>query len=163
MSQWCRSNGVPVDQVKRNESWCRMADLHTALLGQLPRDFPWADQARGLKYSEALCVTQRNQLHESRATYRSVIELMNHGHVADGLGGRSVYGVRSIFERHSFTEHDGSALRVTTHQFRHYLNTVAQAGGLSQLDIAKWSGRKDVRQKQDLRSSVRPGCARARA
>jgi len=34
---------------------------------------------------------------------------------------------------------------VNTHRFRHYLNTLAQAGGMSQLDIAKWSGRKDVR------------------
>ncbi|MCC6070537.1 hypothetical protein ACFSQU_11965 [Massilia sp. GCM10020059] len=33
-------------------------------------------------------------------------------------------------------------------QFRHYLNTLARAGDLSQLDIAKWSGRRDVRQNE---------------
>jgi len=43
-------------------------------------------------------------------------------------------------------EPDGSPINLSTHQFRHYLNTLAQAGGLSQLDIAKWSGRKDIRQ-----------------
>jgi hypothetical protein len=37
---------------------------------------------------------------------------------------------------------------VTTHQFRHWLNTLAQRGGMSQLDIAKWSGRKDIRQNE---------------
>ncbi len=37
---------------------------------------------------------------------------------------------------------------MTPHQFRHWLNTLAQKGGLSQLDIAKWSGRLDIRQNQ---------------
>jgi hypothetical protein len=45
-----------------------------------------------------------------------------------------------------FKEPDGTRIEITTHQFRHYLNTIAQMGGLSQLDIAKWSGRVDVRQ-----------------
>jgi hypothetical protein len=51
-----------------------------------------------------------------------------------------------MFDRLGFKEPDGTSIRVTTHQFRHYLNTIAQMGGLSQLDIAKWSGRVDVRQ-----------------
>ncbi|MBN0091555.1 integrase, partial [Pseudomonas aeruginosa] len=50
--------------------------------------------------------------------------------------------------RFGFVEPDGSPIVVTSHQFRHYLNTLAQAGGLSQLDIAKWSGRRDVRQNE---------------
>ena len=35
---------------------------------------------------------------------------------------------------------------MSTHQFRHWLNTIAQRGGLSQLDIAKWSGRANIHQ-----------------
>lgn len=35
---------------------------------------------------------------------------------------------------------------MNSHQFRHYLNTLANAGGLNGLDIAKWSGRKDKSQ-----------------
>jgi hypothetical protein len=53
-----------------------------------------------------------------------------------------------LFDKYEFAEDDGSSIRVTTHQFRRYLNTLAQAGGLSQLDIAKWSGRKDIRQNR---------------
>ena len=56
------------------------------------------------------------------------------------------FGVASLFSKFGFTEPDGRPIKVTTHQFRHYLNTLAQAGGMIQLDIAKWSGRKDVRQ-----------------
>lgn len=52
----------------------------------------------------------------------------------------------SLFKRLNLTEEDGSPISIKTHAFRHYLNTLAQQGGLSQIDIAKWSGRKDIRQ-----------------
>lgn len=35
---------------------------------------------------------------------------------------------------------------MTSHQLRHFLNTVAQRGGLGQLDLAKWSGRANIHQ-----------------
>ena len=73
---------------------------------------------------------------------------MTDSHIHPRLGYGSTDGIQSIFDRCGFYEPDGSPIRVTTHQFRHYLNTLAQAGGLSQLDIAKWSGRKDVRQNR---------------
>jgi len=145
---WCRGNGVEVVKVNRLEFWVRFADVQAAVIAMLPRGFPWADKARGVKYSKALCLTQRNFFHEQRTTYAGMIELVHHGQVSDRLGARSAIGVRSLFERFGFTEDDGSLLRVSTHQFRHYLNTLAQAGGLSQLDIAKWSGRVDVRQNK---------------
>jgi hypothetical protein len=37
-------------------------------------------------------------------------------------------------------------MRLRSHQLRHYLNHLARLGGMSELDIAKWSGRKDIRQ-----------------
>ena len=36
---------------------------------------------------------------------------------------------------------NGKPLSIRTHQARHLLNTIAQRGNMSQLDIAKWSGR----------------------
>lgn len=54
----------------------------------------------------------------------------------------------SIFDRYQFTEDDGEPIRVTSHGFRHYLNTLAQLGGMSDAEIAIFSGRKDVRQNQ---------------
>jgi hypothetical protein len=38
-------------------------------------------------------------------------------------------------------ERDGSPIKISSHAFRHWLNTIAQYRGLSDLDIAKWSGR----------------------
>jgi hypothetical protein len=40
----------------------------------------------------------------------------------------------------------GDSLRVNTHQIRHWLNTIADNGGLSDVDLAKWMGRKDIAQ-----------------
>ena len=37
---------------------------------------------------------------------------------------------------------------MTSHQPRHLLNTIAQRGGLSQLQIAKWSGRAEATQNR---------------
>ncbi|EKD74304.1 MAG: hypothetical protein ACD_45C00005G0009 [uncultured bacterium] len=37
---------------------------------------------------------------------------------------------------------------IDTHQFRHLLNTMAQRDGLSQSEIARWSGRADIKQNR---------------
>lgn len=145
VNRWCRANGVPLVREGRKLSGA-FADVEKAVLEMLPRGFPIADAERGLKYSNALCLLQRNALQADNSTYRSVIYLLGQGEVANRLGARSATGVPSIFDRFGFVEEDGSPIHIRTHQFRHYLNTLAQIGGLSQLDIAKWSGRVDVRQ-----------------
>ncbi len=126
------------------------------MLAMLPSGFPIIDKATGLKYSEALLVVRRNELGAQRGTYRCMIEAVGIGQINAGLGSRVEHGHGSIFTRFGFTEPDGSHIAVTSHQFRHYLNTLAQAGGLSQLDIAKWSGRKDIRQNEAY-DHVTPG------
>jgi hypothetical protein len=143
--RWCDSNGVPRHGHRGQKRYVRFADLEAAVLRQLPRGFPVADRTTGLKYSDALFVIQRNAL-GSWARLRCVIDLVSYTQIASRLCPNR--GVRSIFDRCGFYEPDGSPVHATTHQFRHYLNTLAQAGGLSQLDIAKWSGRKDVRQNR---------------
>ena len=55
---------------------------------------------------------------------------------------------KSIFDRNGYKSSDGTNLRIRTHQFRHLLNTYSQRGGLSQLYIAKWSGRVNVAQNR---------------
>ena len=145
VNNWCRANGVPLVKEGKKLSGA-FADVEKAVLAMLPRGFPIADAERGLKYSNALCLLQRNALQAGRAPYRCVIYLLGQGEIANRLGARSATGVPSIFDRFGFVEEDGSPIRVHSHQFRHYLNTLAQIGGLSQLDIAKWSGRVDVHQ-----------------
>jgi hypothetical protein len=85
-----------------------------------------------------------------------MIESVGIGQINTGLGSHAEHGHESIFTRLGFTEPDGSHIVVTSHQFRHYLNTLAQAGGFSQLDIAKWSGRRDIGQNEAY-NHVTPG------
>lgn len=51
----------------------------------------------------------------------------------------------SIFRRHNLRNPDtGDVWAMTTHQPRHFLNTLAQSKYLSQTLIAFWSGRKKL-------------------
>ena len=124
----------------------KFSDVEASVISFLPRGFPWLDVDSDLRYSEALCVVRRNELHRTRRTFRCVIEAPDQDFISTGLGGRTEHGVKSVFDHLGYFDLDGSPIVIRTHQFRHYLNTLAQAGGMSELDIAKWSGRNDVRQ-----------------
>ena len=146
--QWVLQKGIPVENRDRHPS-VHFADVERAILNLLPNGFPVFDRATGLKFSEALFVVQKNFFHSQKGTWACMIEAMCQQHISDGLGGRTEHGASSVFSRLGLTENDGSPIAINTHQFRHYLNTLAQKGGLSELDIAKWSGRRDVRQNRD--------------
>lgn len=49
----------------------------------------------------------------------------------------------SIFRRFGF---ESEIYQLTSHQFRHYLNTQAQRGGMAEVVLAAWSGRASVAQ-----------------
>lgn len=143
--QWCQNFDVPTANFKRR-AHVRFSDVERAVLSMLPVGFPILDREGGLKYSDALLVIRVNEIHLRNSPYRCMVESLTINQVNRRLGGLDLHGFESIFTKFGFTEPDGSRIKITTHQFRHYLNTLAQAGGMSQLDIAKWSGRKDVRQ-----------------
>lgn len=121
-------------------------DVEKAVVAMIPAGFPVADSELGLKYSDMLCVVRRNTLHSERGVYHGAIEKVTQGQIYDKLAGSAAKMDWTLFARLGFYEDDGSVVRITSHQFRHYLNTLAQMGGLSQLDIAKWSGRKHISQ-----------------
>ncbi|MFM0632146.1 hypothetical protein [Paraburkholderia xenovorans] len=133
--KWCTKNGI-ARQRRGRKAYMRFADLEAAVLRELPPGFPSVDKATGLKYGDALFVTQRNALDSSKPRFRCVIEPVKYSQIRIRLGAASANGNYSIFDHCGFYEPDGSSIHVNTHQFRHYLNTLAQAGGLSQLDIA---------------------------
>lgn len=155
---WCKAAAIKTEQREGGGKrvFARFSDVEAAVLRMLPQGFPVLDKETGLKYSEALLVVRRNELGAQRGTYRCMIESVGIGQINTGLGSRAEHGYESIFTRLGFTEPDGSHIAVTSHQFRHFLNTLAQAGGLSQLDIAKWSGRRDIRQNEAY-DHVTPG------
>lgn len=125
----------------------KFKDLEAAIINLLPKNFPYLNTELGIKFSEALLVKRINEAHHKKGTLQPTLDVFTTENINDALGAR--YKEQSLFEKFGFRENNGSQIKITTHQFRHYLNTLAQKGGASQLDIAKWSGRKDIRQNID--------------
>jgi hypothetical protein len=124
----------------------RFAEAEAAILSMLPADFPVFDRKSGTSYSKALCVVLKHQFRDT-PPIGCMIERVSFNHVADGFGSGVAQGrSTSLFDRMGFKQPDGTSIRVTSHQFRHLLNTMAQKGGATQFDIARWSGRKDFSQ-----------------
>lgn len=141
---WCKSKEIEIVGRRGHQS-ASFAEVERAVLAMLPFGFPIVDADLGLRYSQMLCVVRKNELNE-KATYRCVVEQVSQGQIYACLSGGVAKADRSVFARLGLYEDDGKVVKIASHQLRHYLNTLAQIGGLSQLDIAKWSGRRDVKQ-----------------
>lgn len=142
---WCKARKIACSQ--KDEEWLlNFKDFEDSILALLPKGFPVYSQDTGIKYSEALIVVRVNELHKVRAQNPCMFETVSINTVNNNFGSAGKHGKQSMFSRFGYTEPDGSPIYLTTHQFRHLLNTFAQASHVSQLDIAKWSGRTDVSQ-----------------
>lgn len=140
--QWCKAFKVPTHKVNRH-LFVKFVDLEQALLRLLPPGFPVLDPETGQRYSESLLVLRRRELDPIRTRYRCVLQPVEPQDIAARI---SAGKTMSIFAKHGFTEDDGRPLHLPTHAFRHYLNTLAQANHMDQLDLARWSGRANVSQ-----------------
>jgi hypothetical protein len=151
ISYWAASNGITTryqtrSTVGRLPLEYQFRDLETAVLSMLPNSFPILDKSTDLKYSEALLVVPLNFFHETRSSYNCLFQSVSTDIFNGQLGAGEKHGKSSIFSRLGLKDPSGNIFKVSSHQFRHWLNTLAQNAGLSQLHIAKWSGRKDIRQ-----------------
>lgn len=119
--------------------------INSAIRDHLSPAFPKPHFDSSLKFSQSLfCMTNsalRNPVNPGLLPWLPDINI-----VLKHLSRNS--NIPSIFSDHGFSQPDGSPLSITTHQFRHHLNTLAQRGGMSQQEIARWSGRADVKQNR---------------
>ncbi len=124
-------------------------DLNRWAHERLPEGFPFRDVKRGVRCRDALFVFRRGQL-RSDCKCPSALELSwpTANVFTNDMGDRPQVSSQSIFQRHDYQRPDGTTYKITSHQFRHYLNTLAQRGGLSQAELARWSGRIDIRQNR---------------
>ncbi|MEO8023564.1 hypothetical protein [Polaromonas sp.] len=117
-------------------------------------DFPYIDAKQaakgkkgGLKFSEALFCMRAHQLHGLRGT--SPFNLWMPSLMVYGADTRCSTDTRAnIFDRHGYRGSDGGSLTLKSHSLRHLLNTEAQRGGMTNEDIAWWSGRVHQAQNQ---------------
>lgn len=116
-----------------------------------PKGFPWFSSEKRIKYSNALFCMRKNLLGSQRGTSPVVLWAPSNTVFGNDLSPRifaSLQNHKSIFDRHGYKAQDGQRIKLTSHQARHLLTTLANRGGLSQEQIAKWAGRADVKQNR---------------
>ncbi|ENV51265.1 hypothetical protein L292_2571 [Acinetobacter junii CIP 107470 = MTCC 11364] len=130
-------------------------DLNILLRNRLPKDFPYVPFQTGngvkVKWSEALFACFVHQFNKSKSTIFSELWMPNIGTLNEDLsptrkklrGKNELSNTQSIFQRWGYGDHS-----ITTHQFRHLLNTIANTNGMDSLLLAKWSGRADIKQNR---------------
>lgn len=121
--------------------------LLNVVVEKLPKGFPWIDKSRGLKWSNTLFVYFKNELSEKSTTSTTLFRPTNNT-LVDIISNKKASNKynHSIFEDLGYDNNREKPLSLTSHMFRHYLNTIAQDGELSEEMIAKWSCRKDIGQ-----------------
>ncbi|WP_227554000.1 integrase [Acinetobacter haemolyticus] len=132
-----------------------LEDLNKILRSRLPKGFPYVPFSTGngvqVKWSEALFCCFRNQFHSYYATIFSELWVPHINTLNEGLsptkkkkkGRDELANIQSIFQRWGYGDYS-----VTTHQFRHLLNTIANTNGMDSMLLAKWSGRADMKQNR---------------
>ncbi len=134
--------------LKEEKGEITLRDLNNYVHYQLPVEWPWKNKERGIKYSEALVCLRKDELHGNRGVSPVMLWVPNNSQFTSDLGPRKTKNHKSIWERYGYKNLDGSEIKMTSHQLRHLLNTVAQRGDLGQLDIAMWSGRANIHQNR---------------
>jgi len=138
--QWCQS-GLPYE-VCKGKFIIRAQDLADYLYLQR-RQFLWTVDRRDGTYqmlSETLLIAPHYFMHSDKGNNRLLIEPLVTQQLNDFLKGRS--GTKSAFERLGILEEDGSPCAITSHQLRHWLNDLADKGGLPIDVLTRWMGRE---------------------
>lgn len=120
------------------------------VMARQPEGFPWLSAQKKIKYSNALFCMRRNLLGSQRGTSPVILWAPNSNIFNNDLSPRESLesNHQSIFHRYGYKASDGNPLKLTSHQARHLLTTLANRGGLSQEQIAKWAGRADQKQNR---------------
>lgn len=96
--------------------------------------------------SETLFIAFQNSFHVARCPCPLLVEPMTSSHLAAFMTGKK--GAKSAFERFGICEEHGAFCRMTSHQFRHWLNDLADKGGLPTELQTRWMGRENPRDTQ---------------
>ncbi len=120
------------------------------VMSRQPKGVPWLNKEKKIKYSNALFCMSRNMIGDQRGTSPVILWAPTNNVFNNDLSPREFLRAnhQSIFDRHGYKTNDGSRIKLTSHQARHLLNTLANRGGLTQEQLAKWAGRADMKQNR---------------
>ena len=133
-------------KLTRNAKLYRRAPIERAFRAELPNGFPLADANSRLRYDRALLVRTGDMSPRSSQLFWRLARIAS-DEIEGAMNGKPSEpgGREGLFYRFVLVDDDGETVRITPHQLRHYMTTLANEGNLSQFDIAKWAGRKDAR------------------
>lgn len=102
--------------------------------------WPFIDARKTVRAWDALCLHREREFHRDfEATPFSwrlpgTTEVNDRTHIGKGM---------SLFERHGMRNADGTPVKLTTHQPRHWLSTMCERAGMDDHTLAQWAGRAD--------------------
>lgn len=131
----------------------KVADIQQHL--QSRRGEMWTLNRRDGTYqllSESLFVFHTNFFHKGGKFFKQLVMPLKFSHMQRFL--QSVSNIKSIFEKFDIREDDGTFCGLTTHQFRHWLNDLADKGGMPIDSLTRWMGRTNIKQTDAYRHAT---------
>jgi hypothetical protein len=136
---WLRANEVSFE--KRDGRFrCPLGNLEAAVLRLQPKLPPNMPQ----RLSDYLLLVPEHYFRDDMASLPCIVTFVTDAQIGGFLQTRGRH--KSVFERLLILDAKSKPYLITSHAFRHYLNTIAKDGELSELDMARWSGRKRIEQ-----------------
>lgn len=100
--------------------------------------WPHVDNSSKVEIWNALCLHRANEFHKEFVvrpfSWRLPTTNDVNSRISSGQG-------RSLFEQFGITDVDGSNIKLTTHQLRHWLSTMSERAGMDDFTLAQWAGR----------------------
>lgn len=104
--------------------------------------WPYIDEERTVKTWEALCLHRECEFHNSTSARYFSWRLPSSSEVISRFGSDER---KSLFARRGMSHPDGTVIKLTTHQVRHWLSTMSERAGMDEHTLAQWAGRANVR------------------
>ena len=103
--------------------------------------WPYIDEEKTVSAWDALCLHRCNEFHKDGSVKHFSWRLPTANDVNVRIG-ESV--TASLFVKRGLKYHDGSSIKLTTHQLRHWLSTMSARAGMDDYTLAQWAGRARV-------------------
>lgn len=150
---------IPENQLPRQkeerEIFYRVLDVEQYLLSRRVDKLWTVDRRDGTfqMLSESLFVVPLLFFHSAKGTNPLLIEPVNEQQVSDFLAGRksSNGSSTSAFERFDIREADGSFCSINPHQLRHFVNDLADRGGMAADSLTRWMNRSNPKDTEAYR------------
>lgn len=132
--------------IKSHDNIYSLRTLWQELQSRLPDGFPWYNKKKNIKFSDLFFLFFKDSLHLNKSD--NIIELYT-PHTSSFYSDTYYQEKRkNIFERHEYQNGNKQSFHFHSHQIRHLLNTIAQRNGMTEYEVAKWSGRASIKQNR---------------